>query len=80
MSNVKFHESVTYVKVTDLLKLVDQLYIDQMEYARLAIRYDDESDVLDGSIHISGVKTFNDTKPSKHYDFIPSADLPHCYL
>lgn len=76
---VKYYESITYVKVTDLLKIVDQLYIDQMEYARIVIRFDDESDYLDGAVHISGVPTYYSSKPTKHYDFIPAADLPHCY-
>lgn len=80
MSSAKFQESVTFVKVSDLLKIVDQLYVDQMEYARLVIRYDDESDVLDGSVHISGIPTFESPAPTKHYDFIPSPDLPNCYL
>lgn len=80
MSNVKFQECVTYVKVSDLLKIVDQLYIDQMEYARLAIRYDDNSDILDGSVHIAGVPTFESSEPAKYYEFIPSPDLPNCYL
>lgn len=80
MSNVKSTESVTFIKVSDLLKVIDQLYIDQMDYARLTIRYDDESDILDGSVHISGIPAFDSPEPSKHYKFIPAANLPHCYL
>lgn len=76
----KFDEAITYIKVSDLLKAVDQLYIDQMEYARVVIRFDDESDYLDGAVRFSGVPSFDSPKPTKHYDFIPAANLPHCCL
>lgn len=74
------HESVTYIKASDLQKIADQLYIDGLEYARITIRYDDESDTLDGSVHISGIKNFEDTEFAKHYPFIEAANLPHLYL
>lgn len=80
MPHENINEAVTYIKVSDLLKIVDQLYIDQMEYVRLSIRYDDHSDVLDGSVHLAGVPTFDSPQPTKHYDFIPGAELPNCYL
>lgn len=80
MPNPTSTESVTFIKVSDLLKIVDQLYIDQMEYARLSIHYDNESDILDGSVHIAGIPTFDAPEPTKHYSFIPSANLPNSYL
>lgn len=80
MQKSRFTEAITYIKASDLQKIADQLYIDGMEYARIAIRYDDNSDSLDGSVHIAGVKSYESDKPEKYYDFISPADLPHCYL
>lgn len=76
----KQFESTTIVKVSDLLKIIDQLYIDQMEYAELTIRYDDESDILDGSIHIAGIPNYESENSTKHYDFISAVDLPNYCL
>lgn len=76
MANIT--ESVTFVKTTDLLKIVDQLYVDNMEYARIKIRFD-ESESLDGAILVSGIPTFESDEPTKHYGFIPPAHLPNCY-
>lgn len=74
-----YHDCVTYIKASDLQKIADELYIDGLEYVRLTIRYDDDSEFLDGSVHISGIKNFEDTKFAKHYKFIESANLPHLY-
>lgn len=71
-------ESVTFVKTSDLLKIVDQLYIDNMEYARIKIHYED-SEILDGAVLVSGIPTFESEEPTKHYGFIQSANLPNCY-
>lgn len=80
MCNADINESITFIKVSELLKIVDQLYIDQMEYARLVIHYDNKNENLDGSVHISGIPTFDSAEPAKQYPFIHSVDLPNCYL
>ncbi len=80
MYKIDSHESITFVKVSELLKIVDQLYIDQMEYARLVIHYDNKDENLDGSVHISGIPSFESSEPAKQYSIIHSADLPNCYL
>lgn len=67
------HSCGTIVKATDLIKVVNQIFEDRMQYVQVTICYNDFDENSDGELRISAVPSATSSDVKKYPAISPSS-------